>query len=188
MPDADPAAEAPRQRILVAAHDLFYRDGIRATGIDRVIERARVTKVTFYRQFPSKAALVHAYLGHRHARWMGWLQAALARHREAGEAPVDVLLGSFAEWWGDPAYRGCAFINAAVELGGSDAALLALVRRHKAEMAATFEPLLPPGPSRAALAASLALAIDGAIVQAQSGVPLEALLPALRRLVAPLLA
>lgn len=185
---AEPAVEGPRQRILVAAHALFYRDGIRATGIDRVIAEARVTKVTFYRQFRSKTDLVHAYLDYRHGLWMDWLHAALARQRAAGAAGPDALLGAFAEWWGDPAYRGCAFINAAVEVGGSDAAVLDTVRRHKAEMSAAFEPLLPDGADRAGRAAALSLAVDGAIVQAQSGVPLAVLQPLLRRLVAPLFA
>jgi len=47
-----------RERILLTAHELFYRDGIRATGIDRVIAESGVTKVTFYRHFPSKNDLI----------------------------------------------------------------------------------------------------------------------------------
>jgi AcrR family transcriptional regulator len=55
-----------RDRILRTAHDLFYADGLRATGIDRVIAEAGVTKVTFYRHFPSKNDLILAYLNLRH--------------------------------------------------------------------------------------------------------------------------
>ena len=65
---ATSTALPPRERILRTAHDLFYRDGIRATGIDRVIAESGVAKVTFYRQFPSKDDLVLAYLDFRHAR------------------------------------------------------------------------------------------------------------------------
>lgn len=50
-----------RERILLTAHDLFYRDGIRASGIDRVIAEAGVSKATFYRHFPSKNALIRAF-------------------------------------------------------------------------------------------------------------------------------
>ncbi len=86
-PDREMSA---RDRILQTAHDLFYRDGIRATGIDRIIAEAQVTKVTFYRHFPSKNALVGAYLDYRHALWMGWFADALHRHRRPRQPPIDV--------------------------------------------------------------------------------------------------
>ena len=64
-----------RERVLATALALFYRDGIRATGIDRVIAEAGVTKVTFYRHFPSKDALVVAFLESRHERWMAYTRS-----------------------------------------------------------------------------------------------------------------
>ena len=73
-----------RERILLTAHDLFYSDGVRATGIDKVIAEARVTKVTFYRHFPSKNDLIRAYLDYRHERWMSWFKDALNRHGGGG--------------------------------------------------------------------------------------------------------
>jgi len=57
---ADLNALPARQRILLTAHDLFYQEGIRATGIDRIIKESGVTKVTFYRHFPSKNDLITA--------------------------------------------------------------------------------------------------------------------------------
>ena len=91
----------PRERILHAAHDLFYRDGIRATGIDRVIAESGVAKVTFYRQFASKDELVLAFLALRHERWMAWFEDALARrrggrrgHRSIVDRPVYIGLDS----------------------------------------------------------------------------------------------
>src|SRR6185436_2086359 len=75
-----PGLPSPYDRILQAAHDLFYRDGIRATGIDRVIAESGVAKLTFYRQFASKDDLILAFLDYRHERWMAWFTAALARH------------------------------------------------------------------------------------------------------------
>ena len=66
-----------RDRLLHTAHALFYRDGIRATGIDRVIAESGVTKVTFYRHFPSKNDLICAYLEYRHTGWMAWFGDAL---------------------------------------------------------------------------------------------------------------
>jgi len=87
-------ASAARERILHTAHDLFYRDGIRATGIDRMIAESGVAKLTFYRHFPSKNDLVLAFLDHRHARWMEWFEGALRRHGGHTRALVPAL----AEW------------------------------------------------------------------------------------------
>lgn len=177
----------PRERILVAAHDLFYRDGIRATGIDRIIEHSKVTKVTFYRQYPSKNDLVRAYLAYRHEHWMAWLRASLERNIASGDSATRALLSTFEEWWSRPDYRGCAFINSAVELGSSDSEILDIVRQHKAEMTSVFEKLVPRGPGRAVKARALALAIDGAIVHAQMGTPVASLLVTLKVLVEPVL-
>ena len=69
-----------RERILVTAHELFYRDGLRATGIDRIIAESGVAKLTFYRHFPSKDALIRTFLDYRHERWMAWFVDALGRH------------------------------------------------------------------------------------------------------------
>ena len=57
-----------RERILVTAHELFYRDGLRATGIDRLIAESGVAKLTFYRHFPSKDDLIRTFLDYRHQR------------------------------------------------------------------------------------------------------------------------
>ncbi|RYF43638.1 MAG: TetR/AcrR family transcriptional regulator [Comamonadaceae bacterium] len=163
----DLAALPARDRILVTAHDLFYRHGIRATGIDRVIAEAGVAKLTFYRHFPSKDELVRAFLEYRHARWMAWFVDALGRHGakpEQGLAPVTAAL---AEWFGEPHFRGCAFINAVAEVGGSLADANAIALRHKQDMEAVIAELLPPGPHREARAQACALAVDGAIVRAQ---------------------
>jgi AcrR family transcriptional regulator len=176
-----------RERILTVAHDLFYRDGIRATGIDKVIEQANVAKATFYRHYPSKTDLIRAYLEYRHANWMAWLRATLVQHLDAGCSPIDALLATFDSWWQSPDYRGCAFINAAVELGGTDHDVLELVKEHKAEMAEVFETLLPQGPGRKVRSQALALAVDGAITQAQMGIPVPTVIGMLGLLVEPLL-
>jgi len=158
-----PVAASARDRIVQAAHDLFYREGIRATGVDRVIAEAGVTKVTFYRQFPSKDALILEFLEFRHERWMRWFTGALVRHGGTAAALVPAL----REWLGSPAYRGCAFINSVGELGPALPGVVEAARRHKADMTEAVAALLPAGRGRAALARAVALAIDGAIVQAQ---------------------
>ncbi|QRF60656.1 TetR/AcrR family transcriptional regulator [Variovorax paradoxus] len=170
----DLSALPARERILLTAHDLFYADGIRATGIDRVIAASAVTKVTFYRHFPSKDDLVRAFLDHRHARWMAWFVDALGRrgaHERSGDAQALLLLADvMAEWFADPVFRGCAFINAVAEVGGSVEGAAERARDHKREMVEVIADLLPATlPQRMALAQAAALGIDGAIVKAQMG-------------------
>jgi AcrR family transcriptional regulator len=163
------AGMSARERILQAAARLFYEEGIRATGIDRVIAEAAVTKVTFYRHFPSKNDLVVEYLEWRHLCWMTWFTDALARHDGLADTAKALEL-ALNEWFEGRAlgpFRGCAFLNGVGEMGTALAAVLDITKRHKDDMTATVAGLLPPSSDRRELAASIALAIDGAILQAQ---------------------
>ena len=90
---------SPAGRILVTAHTLFYRDGIRATGIDRVIAESGVAKKTFYRYYPAKSDLIVAFLEYRHRNWMTWFEDAVQRHG----ADADALVPALAEWFERPA-------------------------------------------------------------------------------------
>jgi AcrR family transcriptional regulator len=156
-----------RERILLTAHDLFYREGIRATGIDRVISESGVTKVTFYRHFPSKNDLIVAFLTYRHERWMNWFDDALERHGAKRGKGIDALVPALGEWFGDAGYRGCAFLNSVGELGGTMPEVVEIARGHKHEMTTAIEKLLPPSRHRAKDAQAISLAVDGAIVRAQ---------------------
>jgi AcrR family transcriptional regulator len=105
---------SPRERLLQAASDLFYAEGIHSVGIDRVIERAGVAKASLYSTFGSKEQLVGAYLDARHAQVLGRLRAAV----DACEDPVERILAVFdaqAQLFGTPEYHGCAFIAATAE-------------------------------------------------------------------------
>jgi AcrR family transcriptional regulator len=168
-----------RERILLTAHDLFYRQGIRSTGIDTVIARAGVTKVTFYRHFKSKNDLIVAYLEYRHERWMRWFTAALQRHG----GTLQALVPTMAEWFRSPEYRGCAFINGVSEIAPALPQVTEITRRHKAEMQQAIAALLPDVRRRQTVARSLALVIDGSIVQAQFCSDPEVVLRGLRQLV-----
>jgi len=176
---ASSKARPARARILLTAHDLFYRDGIRSTGIDSVIEQAGVTKVTFYRHFRSKNDLIVAYLEYRHERWMRWFTAALQRHG----GTLQALVPTMAEWFRSPEYRGCAFINGVSEIAPALPQVTEITRRHKADMQQAIAALLPPGRGRESLARGLALVVDGSIVQAQFRSDPEAVLRDLRQLV-----
>jgi AcrR family transcriptional regulator len=166
--------KSARHRILETAHDLFYRDGVRATGVDRLIAEARVTKVTFYRHFPSKDDLIRAFLEYRHEKWMRWFREALTcnrlrqNERARRDEPLAPLAAALAEWFAQPSFRGCAFINSVAEIGGALPDATAIAARHKAEMIAEIETLLPQDRTdRAIVAQAAALAADGAIVRAQ---------------------
>lgn len=173
------SSSAARARILATAHHLFYGQGLRATGIDRIIAESDVTKTTFYRHFPAKDDLIAAYLALRHEAWMGWFTAALARHRAAQtpsgrhHQPLAPLASAFADWFAAPDFRGCAFINAVAELGPVE-----IAARHKREMTGAIAGLLPPGVNPD-IAEGAALAADGAIIRAQAGAG-EAALAGLR--------
>jgi AcrR family transcriptional regulator len=117
---AAPSASAParkpsaRERLLAAADELFYAEGVHTVGIDRIIDRAGVAKASLYSTFGSKDELVRAYLEGRHEIRRTRLLAGLERF----ESPADRLLGVFdilAELAGTPGFRGCAFYNASAE-------------------------------------------------------------------------
>jgi AcrR family transcriptional regulator len=184
MNTPDLPAPGARERILLAAHDLFYRDGIRATGIDRVIAESGVAKLSFYRHYPSKNDLVLAFLEHRHARWMAWFEEALARHGGTPQALVPAL----KEWFANNGFRGCAFINSVGELGGTVPEVNEITRRHKADMAKAIARLLPPSRQRRLLATDLATAVDGAIIRAQYEGDTKPALASLKRICQALLA
>lgn len=103
-----------RERLLAAANELFYKEGVRTVGIDRVIEHAGVAKASLYSTFGSKEELVRAYLQLRaegRIRRISQRIAGLEHPRDRILAVFDVLGEAVA----DPAYRGCAFINASAE-------------------------------------------------------------------------
>jgi AcrR family transcriptional regulator len=104
-----------RERLLNAASELFYEEGVRTVGIDRVIEHAGVAKATLYNAFGSKDELVRAYLTHRHSLW----RERMKRELESDyETPRERLLGVFdvlGESFAEPGFRGCAFVNASAE-------------------------------------------------------------------------
>lgn len=112
--DTSDASAAPHERLLAAAAELFYREGVHTVGIDRLLARAGVAKATLYSTFGSKDALIAAYLEARHREMRDRVERAIDRHRSSR----DRLLAVFdvqAELAGDPDYRGCAFANATAE-------------------------------------------------------------------------
>jgi AcrR family transcriptional regulator len=106
---------AARARLLAAASELFYAEGVQSVGIDRVIERAGVAKATLYSAFGSKDGLVRAYLQARHAA----TAERMARELEARyDTPKERLVGAFEVQglsFAEPGFRGCAFVSASAD-------------------------------------------------------------------------
>lgn len=166
------AIPSARERILDTAARLFYRDGYRATGIDRIIAESGVAKMSLYRHFASKNDLIFEYLQRRHEFWMDWFETDV-RQRLAQRPNLDVLADTLGEWFGGEDFRGCAFINMVAESGGGagdDPRLLEQAVSHKASLqdfARTVAKELGLS-NPAEVAEEAILCIEGMIVRAQT--------------------
>jgi AcrR family transcriptional regulator len=103
-----------RERLLAAANELFYAEGVQTVGIDRIIERAGVAKASLYNHFGSKEELVAAYLASRHERTTSGLTDAI----ESVDDPRAKILAVFdaqAQLYQQPDFNGCAFMSASTE-------------------------------------------------------------------------
>ena len=112
--EASAARPPARERLLAAANELFYNEGVHTVGIDRVIEQAGVAKASLYNTFGSKDELVRAYLETRHASVTQRIMAAVHRYGTPRERLLAVFEGQ-AELFAQPDYRGCAFARASAE-------------------------------------------------------------------------
>jgi len=156
-----------RERLLAAADELFYEEGMHSVGIDRVIERAGVAKGSLYYIFGSKEELVRAYLTRRHEARRDRIAARLAKHY----SPKDQILAVFElleELFAEPGFRGCAFLNASAETQPGSAAeqvcaaSRAWVRSLFVELAGQLD-----AANADALGRQLVMLYDGATVAAQ---------------------
>lgn len=105
-----------RDRILAAASELFYREGVQNVGVDRIIAESGVAKMSLYNHFKSKDALIAAWLEEQDDRWRTCFKAKV---EALATDPCDRILVVFdmlKDWFEEPDFRGCAFINSAVEL------------------------------------------------------------------------
>lgn len=158
----------PAERILKVADKLFYQDGIRAVGVDRLIAESGVAKASFYRAFPSKDDLVAAWLDVRDQQWRAWLQATVdqlaPRAQDKPLAVFDALDTRFRL----STFRGCAFINTITELARLDHPGAQAARRHKESVKTLLALLLKDAGYKnfEPLAVIFLQLIDGAIVAA----------------------
>src|SRR5712691_3829398 len=112
------ARSSARERILEAAYELFSQHGIRGVGIDSIIERSGVARMTLYRHFHSKDALVLAFLQRREQRWTyEWLAADATRRGSTPQEQLLAIFDVFDEWFRRDDFEGCSFINILLEMG-----------------------------------------------------------------------
>ncbi|MCM7884145.1 MULTISPECIES: TetR/AcrR family transcriptional regulator [Enterobacter] len=175
-----------RDKIILTAHDLFYSTGFKATGVDTLIKEAKVTKVTFYRHFPSKSLLILAYLQYRHEIWIDWFETTLRRHLDEGEIPADAIPATLNEWFVSPDFHGCAFINASAEAKSEDieSEIKAICRDHKIETKNIIASLTKIADEH--VVNEIMLLIDGAIIHAQMGMGTDEVITSLKRALAGL--
>jgi AcrR family transcriptional regulator len=148
-----------KERILQTADRLFYLQGIRAIGVDTIAAEIGISKRTLYNHFPSKDALILAYLERR-----------LVQPRASDESPLEQILGTFDSLerrFAAKDFRGCPFVNAVAELGPKDKAVKKIATAFKESRRLWFRDLLielgVADPE--ALATQLTLLVDGAIAQ-----------------------
>jgi AcrR family transcriptional regulator len=131
-------ATRARERLLATADDLFYSEGVRAVGVERLLEVSGVGRASFYRHFSSKEDLLLAVLRSRDERWRAWLEAAVTAR---GGEPLSIF-DALAEQFTSPEFRGCAFINAMVEDTDLGSPVYQLVIEHKRVVAEYIASLL----------------------------------------------
>jgi AcrR family transcriptional regulator len=162
-----PSRLSARDRLLAAADELFYAEGVHVVGVDRVVERAGVTKASLYNTFGSKEELVRAYL-EQHLRRR---KERIARILAANNTPRARLTGVFAEveeLLAGSAFRGCRFIAAAAESRPGDASEV-VAAEYRAWLLSLFTDLAKAAGARDAkqLGRRLLMLYDGAAVAAR---------------------
>jgi AcrR family transcriptional regulator len=160
-------------RILETANVLFYEDGIRNVGVDRLISASSVTKATFYKHYGSKDRLIGEYIAYRHRVAAEWFADQMATHDD----PLHTLMAmqdAIAQAIATPGFRGCPFINAAAEFADSTHPVRRAVESHREWYIDVLEQLLRHlgHPMSGEAADDLMLARDGAMAGGYAGDPI----------------
>lgn len=162
-----PATRSQRARLqaLNVASSLFYKKGVRAVGMEEIVETSGIAKTTIYRHFPTKDALIEAFLEKEDAEfWRQWDETVGSA--TTGIAKLDAL----SDWIGSrvqrDAYRGCPQLNVAAEFADARHPARAIARRHKAEMVRRLATICAETGANPAdrAAMQVALLLDGAFM------------------------
>ena len=174
-PAPTPTLAPAKQRILDTADLLFYDEGIRAVGVDRLISASSVTKATFYKHYRSKDRLIGEYVEHRHRQAVTEL-ADLVEQQASSEAVLRALQQGISDWISSAEFRGCPFINAAAEFSDPTHPVRGSVITHREWFVGALEQLLRElgHPLAGEAADDLILARDGAMTGGYAGDPIAA--------------
>jgi AcrR family transcriptional regulator len=159
------AEDTARVRILDAAETLFYARGIHGVGMDDIRNASGVSLKRLYREFPGKERVVEAFLQRRDVRWRSSLRAYVDAVADPRERPLAVF-DWLQTWFAEPGFRGCAWINAYGELGGTSELVARLARDHKNAFRAYVEDLALNAESDRSTGRQLWLLAEGAMVAA----------------------
>lgn len=161
-------SKSRRDHLVDVALTLFLSEGFHATGIDRILKEAGVAKMTLYNHFKSKEELVLATLERRDENFRQWLFETAEARTAPGKERLLGLFDSLSEWFAQPDFRGCMFINAAAEYLNQEDLPHKCARNHKMlirdYMREQCHAAKAPDPN--ALADQLMLLMEGAIVMA----------------------
>lgn len=191
LPKGSTTADAPdlREHILQIASSLFYNRGVRAVGVDLVVDEARIAKTSLYRYFPTKDDLIVAFLEREDVDFWGTWDAVAAEHAGNPLGELEAHMGWIGERLSRSNYRGCPQINVAAEFAEPEHPARGVARLHmqalRRRLTGLAEGLQAPQPE--VLAAQLALLVNGAFVSKEVLKPEEAaevLLGSARALVA----
>jgi AcrR family transcriptional regulator len=174
-PAPTPTLAPAKKRILETADLLFYDEGIRAVGVDRLISASSVTKATFYKHYRSKDRLIAEYVDHRHRQAVEEL-ADMVDQQEDAEAVLRALQQSISTWISSAEFRGCPFINAAAEFSDPLHPVRRSVITHREWFVGALEQLVRElgHPLAGDAADDLMLARDGAMTGGYAGDPIAA--------------
>jgi AcrR family transcriptional regulator len=178
-----------RDRIFETACELFYRHGIHGVGVDAIAAEAGSNKMSFYRSFASKDALVTAYLREQEREYWAWWDAAVARYPDDPRRQIEALFEAQLEIALSNSCRGCALGNAAVEISDDEDELSTLVRAYKEKVRKRLHTLAQAMGARQpeSLGDALMLLLDGGyftrLVFPLGSGPISAALSAVRALI-----
>ena len=181
MANSDTAKRAPgrrsqtagseaQQHLLRAAADLFYKEGVRAVGVDAVVERAGVNKMSLYRQFSSKDDLVVAYLEQSDEQFFRRFDESLAKHPGEPRKQIGQYFEDLAGRASKEDYRGCPFVNVSAEFPDPAHPARLCVLNNKTKLMERLNALCTEAGARdpGELANSLALLIEGIYASSQT--------------------
>jgi AcrR family transcriptional regulator len=168
MAQSKRTSNTPRDRILEVASQLFYQNGIRAVGVDTIIARSDVAKMTFYKHFKSKDLLVLEFLKRRDELWHDWFESAVRRLATDVEDRPLAIFDALEERFSRKDFRGCAFINTMVEMADGDHRAHQAAAEHKRKVQRLVRSYLSDAGVKnpEELSKTFLLLMDGAIVTA----------------------